>query len=127
MPNILIIDDDSVCNMLTERILLKHVDAQVTSFTNPEKALDYITSKTQLPDYILLDIMMPLMDGWQFLDRLKDEVGSANISSKVVILTSSIRESDRKKALSFDCISDYSNKPLENEDIARIFKTEDLK
>lgn len=121
MPKIIIIDDDSVCNMLTERVLNKYVNADILSFVDAKKALDYITSQPTLPEHILLDIIMPQMDGWQFLDRLKDEVGSANITSKVTILTSSIRESDRQKALSFSCIKNYANKPLEKEDLLRVF------
>ena len=117
------IDDDEVCNMLSIRMLKKHVDGELIAFERPDEALDFLSKQRELPEFILLDLLMPIMDGWEFLDRLKDEVGAIGISSKVVILTSSIRKADQQRALSFDCIVDYVNKPLEEEDINRVFKT----
>ena len=122
-PRIVIIDDDDVCNMLSIRMLKKYVDGELIAFQRPDEALDFLLKQKELPDFILLDLLMPVMDGWEFLDRLKDEVGPSGISSKVVILTSSIRKADKQRALSFDCITDYVNKPLEAQDINRVFKT----
>jgi len=75
-----------------------------------------------LPDYIFLDIVMPVMDGWEFLEELKNELGVKEITSNVIILTSSIRKIDESKAVYLDCIESYVNKPLEKEDIEKIFK-----
>lgn len=122
-PRILIIDDDDVCNMLSIRMLKKYVDAELIAYENPREALDYISASITQPDYILLDIRMPEMDGWEFLDRLKDEMGSLGITSRVIMLTSSIRKADQQRALSFSCISDYVNKPLERDDIKRVFES----
>lgn len=120
MPKIIIIDDDSVCNMLSKRNVLKYVNADIQCFLNPKEALNAIVSETKLPDYILLDLIMPEMDGWSFLDKLKSEIGNKKITSKIIILTSSIRASDRVKAQSFDCIVDYINKPIEKKDLIKI-------
>lgn len=120
-PRIVIVDDDDICNMLSIRMLKKWLNAELIAFENPEEALDFLSNQKEQPDYILLDLLMPLMDGWGFLDRLKDMVGGVGISSKVIILTSSIRKSDKQKALSFSCIESYVNKPLEEKDIKMIF------
>lgn len=121
-PRIVIVDDDDVCNMLSIRMLRKFVDAELIAFENPAEALRFLGKQTQQPDFILLDLLMPLMDGWEFLDRLKDDMGAFGIASKVIILTSSIRKADRQRALSFDCIKSYVNKPLEEKDIKIVFE-----
>jgi len=120
--NVVIIDDDSVCNMLSVRMLKKFVHADFSVFEVAEEALNFITSKKRLPDYIFLDIVMPVMDGWEFLEELKNELGVKEITSNVIILTSSIRKIDESKAVYLDCIESYVNKPLEKEDIEKIFK-----
>lgn len=120
--NVVIIDDDSVCNMLSVRMLKKFVDADFSVFEVAEEALNFITSKKKFPDYILLDVVMPIMDGWEFLEELRNELGDKEITSKVIILTSSIRKADESRAASFDCIEGYISKPLGQEDIEKIFK-----
>tara|TARA_B110000211_G_C14085369_1_gene556451 strand:+ start:1777 stop:2175 length:399 start_codon:yes stop_codon:yes gene_type:complete len=122
-PTIAIIDDDYVCNMLSERMIKKVIGGEITSYTNPVKAVKDLISRTKLPDYILLDINMPNMNGWEFLEQLNKEIGSLNITSKVIILTSSVRDSDRVKAKTFSCIKNFSYKPLEQKDISLLFDT----
>ena len=76
--HILLIDDDEINNFLSREIINMYMPStKIDSFTNPEEALEYIREKLKLqqplPDIILLDINMPLMDGWEFLKAI-DEI-----------------------------------------------------
>jgi CheY-like chemotaxis protein len=64
---------------------------------------------------------MPVLDGFGFLKRLK-AAGKCYDKTKVYMLTSSLRESDREQAMSYDCVVDYLEKPLTEEAINKIFK-----
>jgi CheY-like chemotaxis protein len=107
--------------MLSERMIKKILKADITSYTNPTEAIKEIISKTVLPDFILLDINMPQMSGWEFLDQLKEALGTTYIDSKVIILTSSVRSFDKIKSDTFECITNFANKPLEQKDVALLF------
>ena len=110
-----IVDDDKVLVMLVKLLVKKHPDYNTClEFTNGKKALDYIKSLSsdigELPDLILLDINMPVMDGWEFLD----EISKLNINKNipVYILTSSIDPTDKAKALNYPMVKDYIMKPV---------------
>ncbi|MBL4677783.1 MAG: response regulator [Mucilaginibacter sp.] len=69
-----VIDDYSVNNFITTKMLMKHrPDCHITSFVYANAVLDKLSqgqSKIESPDVIFLDISMPVMNGWQFLDQL---------------------------------------------------------
>ena len=81
--HILLIDDDEINNFLSREIISMYMPfTKIDSFTNPEEALEYIREKLKLqqslPDIILLDINMPLMDGWEFLKAI-DKLEQRNL------------------------------------------------
>lgn len=105
---VLLVDDDQANIFLCERLLkgtnkAKHVVAAIDG----QEALDFM-EKGLRPDLILLDIRMPVMDGFQFLEEFE----KMNLPIPVIMLTSSVREEDRKKALSFKNVHEYLEKPL---------------
>ena len=110
--NILIIDDDPSINFLNKLVIEKSpVQAEVNVHTNASEALSEISSSTLSPKMILLDINMPIMDGWQFAqeyERLPEHVQS----SKIFILSSSINPSDQEKAEQSPVIDGFYSKPL---------------
>jgi len=110
MIKILIVEDDDITNFLS-RTCLGRLGYQNISFVlNGQEALDYLKAN-ESPDIILLDINMPVMDGWEFLDVLS----SLNLCSNVpmVITTSSIRPADKLKATKFSNIIEYMEKPID--------------
>jgi CheY-like chemotaxis protein len=84
---------------------------------NGSQALDFIQKNPEAPFLILLDINMPVMDGWEFLDAVQQ----LNMPSVfVVMVTSSVDSRDRKKALKYAQVIDYFEKPLSVDACVRI-------
>ena len=108
MHTIWLVDDDRIQNMLT-RVLLKKVNPhwEIKTFNKPGEALKEI--KTSRPELIFLDINMPRINGFQFLDRL-DQLSTP---PRVIMLSSSISYSDIHKALTYDPVVHYLTKPLQ--------------
>lgn len=109
------IDDDPVNNLLSKIIIKKAVpEATVFDFTKAEKALEFLINESENHEEIILflDINMPIMDGWGFLERF--EKLDAEITSKVEVymLSSSLDEKDVTKAKSYKSVTDYLAKPL---------------
>jgi len=113
---VLLVDDDAVSNFITEKYLRnsEFVD-KLEVMINGKQAADFFIDCPSYPDLILLDINMPLMNGFEFLEFLKQKGFSAK--SKVAILTSSIRKEDKENALKFDNVIGYIEKPISKEKI----------
>ncbi|MDB5256988.1 MAG: response regulator receiver protein [Chitinophagaceae bacterium] len=116
LNEIMIIDDDDVSNFITQKCLEKSgtVDKISIYLESPEAINELIQKKRdniQLPDYILLDINMPYIDGFDFLDLCQ----SSDIleAIHVIMYTSSLRLEDRKKALTYSAVKGYLEKPLQ--------------
>jgi CheY-like chemotaxis protein len=120
-----IIDDDEVIIYLTE-ILVKEVEFcdVLKTFTCAEKALDELKAafenKSEIPNVILIDLNMPIMDGWRFLDQLLELDISEQIS--VFVFTSSIDPRDIERAKNYKMIKDYIVKPLTIHKINKILR-----
>lgn len=113
----IIIDDDKVICMLINRLLDKSKLSKAKVFNHASDALDLlIENDSKQQNYLIfLDINMPAMNGWEFLDALKENVLNSNIY--VSIITSSISEADKKKAESYTYIFNYLIKPVKLSDI----------
>lgn len=108
--HILLVEDDEAMNFLSVTILEEiSMGSLIGVTTDGEMALDYI-SKKGLPDIIFLDIRMPIMDGFEFLEEFTKRYDTGRI--KVVIMTSSTRMADRQRAFEYHCVIDYMEKPL---------------
>ena len=109
---VFIIDDNQIDLLISRKLLLKsNADIDVKEYSQAQKALQEIqSSEDDRPDIILLDLNMPTMDGWGFLDGLK----AAQIQSgfKVYVLTSSLDDRDRTRAQNYAVVEGYLTKPL---------------
>jgi two-component SAPR family response regulator len=125
--NILVIDDEFLSVYICERFIKRVIkDTEITSCLNGKYAIDKLLDIKKkdinlLPDYIFLDIAMPIMNGWEFLDQYNDLNIDPSGKCKIYILTSSLYQADINKSASYNVIKDYIVKPLDFDKIKKVF------
>jgi CheY-like chemotaxis protein len=120
IEKILLVDDSQPFNFLSKTVLKENkVDCVIIEALNGKAALDYLTHNDKWPEVILLDINMPVMDGFQFLEEY-EKLNKAGQPTKIFVLTSSTRDEDREKSLSFNTVVEYFDKPLNTTHVKRI-------
>ncbi len=112
-----VIDDDEIYTFTVKRVIDNSKLAEKTLFfANGKLALDffkeYLYQTSNLPDLILLDINMPVLDGWQFMDEFVKLSPQINKRIVVYIVSSSVDKADINKAKSYQQISDFIVKPV---------------
>lgn len=122
---VLLIDDDSISNFITEKLILRENFArEVTSFLSAEAALSYLKDlekdQQQAPDIIFLDLNMPEMDGWEFMTAFKQFPQGFTANSRVFMLSSAVDSKDIVQARNMEEIEDFISKPLTREDMGVI-------
>lgn len=123
---ILLIDDDKNANFYNQRIIEKtQLAEEVISFENAKMALEYLKKqngerKYPSPDIIFLDINMPGMDGWEFLEQYTIRKSTQKLNTKIIMLSSSDNNDDRDRAARFDVVSNYICKPLDKNSLKEL-------
>lgn len=117
MLTIVLIDDDPISTFVTEKLISKNVKepCQFYKYNSAKTALKEINSIR--PNYLFLDLNMPEMNGWDFLDHFHPE----NEDAQVYILSSSVDQRDINKASQYQSVKDYLSKPLIKKYIKLIF------
>ncbi|WP_073852678.1 response regulator [Pontibacter flavimaris] len=122
--SVYIIDDDEVSAFLTEAMLAaEHFARKYDTFLNPQDALQHLLPLLQqdqrrsIPDVIFLDLNMPYVDGWQFLDTLAPHAPLIKCSCMLYMLTSSLDFNDVRRAQKYDFLAGFLQKPIEEETI----------
>lgn len=120
---VLLVDDGRGTNALNKRLLVDMgVVEKVSTVVNGQLALDYLTTKNEddqypTPDVIFLDINMPVMDGYQFLNHYNDLETVNKSKMSIFMLTTSVSKADMEKATSYSTVKGYQIKPLTKEKI----------
>jgi CheY-like chemotaxis protein len=118
----LLVEDDYVCVLICKKFFKRFENFDIVETAeNGLVAYDLLCqweSSNSLPDLILLDLNMPVMDGWEFLEKAKGLIEKHQIH--LVILTSSIDPMDLRKASIFSCVKEYINKPIDMDKICEI-------
>lgn len=112
----LIVDDDPILHFIMKKMMeIINWAYPVVSFENGLLALNYIKDNHQRESafIIFLDINMPVMDGWAFLEAIKEFASPSN--TIVYVVSSSRDDSDIAEALRCDFVADYISKPLYTE------------
>lgn len=124
---VFLIDDDKVFNFINSKIMVKTLASiDVITYEFAQLALDDLkkiidTNLDEFPEYIFLDINMPEMDGWEFLDEYMNLQESVIAKCKIIMLTSSIDPKDIEKSSTYPIVSDFISKPLTSEGLLKIF------
>lgn len=121
MPGkILIVDDEVHIRMLLEQTLEEleeDYDVEILSASNGEEGLELI--KSEKPDVVFLDIMMPKLNGYEVCQRVKDDSEIKNCG--IVLLTAKGQEVDRRQGLELGA-SQYMTKPFDPDEVLRVAK-----
>ena len=111
---VLLVDDDEPTNFLNKITLKKYGCAEkIVAVFDGQQGLNYLSEHVDddFPELIFLDINMPLMNGWEFLE----EYQKLNLNQKnpiIIMLTTSINPDDEEKSKKYNCIAGFMHKPL---------------
>lgn len=126
-PNRFIIIDDDALNNKICHVTIEKVEkgAHITTFTDPREGFDYIVKEYSRTDHqeiatLFLDINMPVMNGWEFLELFDALDPQIHSRLKIFILSSSVDKRDMEKAKENKHVIYYMIKPLTKETIALI-------
>jgi CheY-like chemotaxis protein len=122
--SVCIIDDDSIYLMLVNRIIsMNRLSDDVVEFANGKDAFDKLRQmnlmEEKMPDIILLDLNMPIWNGWDFLDEFQ-KLNLAVIPD-VYIITSSANPEEKAKGLSYPIVKGFLVKPISVDSLRSIF------
>jgi two-component system, chemotaxis family, chemotaxis protein CheY len=126
--DVFVVDDDKIFHFIIKKLLMNNnININPAFFENGQLAIEGIKQKMnngeKQPDIILLDINMPILDGWQFLEEYKRIKGEISEEIIIYIVSSSDNQMDLNKAKSYkDEVKDYYLKPMTADDIKTIFK-----
>src|SRR3954469_11512522 len=121
---ILLVDDDPDDNIYHQIILKKmEIVDNIDTVANGLEALAYLKKENQLPpELIFLDINMPRMNGWEFLEQYKDLEVKQKAKVVIMILTTSANPDDLKRAKQIQDVTGFSTKPLSTEMLTEILE-----
>jgi CheY-like chemotaxis protein len=120
-----IIDDDDIFQFTTKIKFEKlGLVENVMIFNDGEEAIQFIQSgnKEDMPEILLLDINMPIVDGWDFLVLFEDVPREKQQMIEIIMLSSSINPDDVKRAEANAYVVDYITKPISDADVKKIFR-----
>jgi CheY-like chemotaxis protein len=120
-----IIDDDEAINFVTKKLLANFdKDCEVTTFSKPMEALEklkkIVAASEPLPDVLLLDINMPMMNGFEFLQKMREE--GLNKKVQVIMYTSSVNPDDKKQSAGYENVIGYMEKPFSAQAYGKILE-----
>lgn len=121
-----IIDDDEIYLFSVKKVIeVNQLSDTVLEFRNGQDALDFFLEsagrKQELPDVILLDINMPVMNGWEFIEAFRKIKPTLPKEIMLYVVSSSVDRQDVEKAKSFTSVNDYLMKPLTVSQLKNIY------
>ena len=127
LHHVLLVDDDEDDNFIhTKTLRASGLVDQVTAVSDGIEALEFLRKEQKsdrpLPELILLDINMPVMDGWEFLEKFGKTDESLKVSVIIVMLTTSSNPDDKNLAMEKKTVKDFFTKPITKDDVEKIIK-----
>jgi len=126
---VMLIDDNEIDNLINQKMIeAASIAEHIYIHTGARSAIEFLRNlekldmetKNVMPEVIFLDIDMPLMDGFQFLDEFDKLSEGTKKKCKVVMLTSSINPQDVNKSKRYSYVKKYINKPLSQDNLVNL-------
>ncbi|MCS6832094.1 MAG: response regulator [Flammeovirgaceae bacterium] len=124
---VLLIDDDDVFRYIVKRVIdLKTPHIELIPANSCRAAIELLNNlqrgkESFIPDIILLDLDMPVMNGFEFLDTYEVKLRLLNPKIKIYIVSTTLNTEEKKRALSYKTVADFLSKPIEPELLETIF------
>jgi CheY-like chemotaxis protein len=130
--HILIIDDDEINNFIAAKLIKKVeeksvVNTCINGLDGINYLKDLLENQDEMPDVIFLDINMPVMNGWEFLDEYQHFKDSINKEISIYMLSSSVYNDDIKKAETYNDVKKFISKPLTIDKLEKLISTAAIK
>lgn len=127
---VMLVDDNEIDNLINQKMIeASNISENIFVHSGAKSAIEFLKNVEKLakgpvslylPELIFLDIDMPLMDGFQFLDEFEKLSDSIKDHCKVVMLTSSLNPQDMNKAKKNKYVLKYLNKPLTQDNLKKV-------
>ncbi|KPM30909.1 Two-component system-response regulator, receiver domain [Croceitalea dokdonensis DOKDO 023] len=121
----MLVDDNAATNFIHKKFLAKNAcTEQVVDFQVGQEALNYLSdTSNSFPELILVDINMPTMDAWEFLNQYKRLRHPDKTKAKIILLTTSLSPEDKERIANFPLVQEIKLKPLNTATIQEIMST----